>query len=73
MPTRVAVAGFEQSTIVGNDIDDLNLRFRPARRNLVACLDLGLRLPVVGGLALENHLLHLFCWVPAWSTWHVLR
>lgn len=58
----LGVADLDQIAVVGRDIRDLNLRFRPARRNLVAVLDLALRLPLVGPLIFDTPLIRLFRW-----------
>jgi len=58
----LGVADLDQIAIVGRDISSLNLHFRPARKNLVAELDLGLRLPLIGPLIFNTPLIRVFRW-----------
>jgi uncharacterized protein (DUF362 family) len=55
-------ADLKQISVVGRDIGDLNLRFRPARKNLVAIVDLAVRVPVIGPLIFDTPLIRLFRW-----------
>jgi uncharacterized protein (DUF362 family) len=58
----LGLADLQQIPFVGRDISELNLHFQPAHKNLVAILDLGLRLPVLGKVIFHTPLIHLFQW-----------
>lgn len=71
----LGVADLERIAIVGRQIGDLNLHFQPARKNLVAALDLGSRLPLLGPLIFGTPLIRLFRWGARWEylLWLVLK
>jgi uncharacterized protein (DUF362 family) len=58
----LGVADLDQISIVGRDISDLNLRFRPARKNLVAIVDLAVRVPLIGPLIFDTPLIRVARW-----------